>query len=266
MSHSGGRIQKGEKEKMKRKMILAFAGLFIALSLVGATYAAWWDVIVIEGTANTGEFAVGLLGYDLWESTNGQLEDGSGDIPIPIPLKTIEGPWVTGPFVPKDVADTTVLLLEPEIVECTCSDGEIKIAHGMDIAITNAYPQYDAHIQFTYKNAGTIPAQFVGSEMYGLQVDDNGDWVYDGTNWVWHGWLMNPVGSQYPYAAEIYAYFEGPESGQLHPCTTYTGSIHIKFLQTAEECEIYDFGVMFKFVQWNKWYEEPILPWPAFPV
>jgi hypothetical protein len=245
---------------MKRKMILAFAGLFIALSLVGATYAAWWDVIVIEGTANTGEFAVGILDAYWLETTNGYMEY---DPNWPIGLDYIPE-WVTGPFEPKPwVASTVVTLYDDELVECVCEDQDpIMIYHGMDILIENAYPQYDAHIIFNYKNAGTIPAQFVGSEMYGLEVDAAGDWVYDGEYWVWHGWLLNPDDT---YAAEIYAMFEGPEDGQLEPCNTMNGQIHIKFLQTAWECEIYEFGVMFKFVQWNKWYEEPELPWPEFP-
>ena len=243
-------------------MILAFAGLFIALSLVGATYAAWWDVIVIEGTANTGEFAVGILEVvNVVESTNGYWEEIAG-----LRLGYIPE-WETGPYVAKPwVASTSAMvdLNTEELIECVCEDADpIMIYHGMNILIDNAYPQYDAHIFFTYKNAGTIPAQFVGSEMYGLEVDAAGDWVYDPVDerWEWHGWLLNPDDS---YAAEIYAYFPGPADGQIEPCNTYTGEIHIKFLQTAFECEIYDFGVMFKFVQWNKWYEEPILPWPKF--
>lgn len=249
---------------MKRKMILAFAGLFIALSLVGATYAAWWDVIVIKGTANTGEFAVGILEVvNVVESTNGYWEEVEGWRLDYIPE------WQTGPYVAKPwVADTFVWLSDEELVECVCEDQDpITIWHGMNIYIDNAYPQYDAHIFYTYKNAGTIPAQFVGSELEGLVADPespyNGDWVYDSEKWVWHGYLERNDGQG--YAAEIYAIFYGPEDGQLEPCNTHNGEIHIKFLQTAEECEIYNFGVMFKFVQWNKFYEDLSGEWPAWP-
>ena len=276
------------KRKMKRKMVYAFAGVFLALTLVGATYAAWFDTILIEGTAYTGEFQVGILELGTWwESTNGIPED------TPLADQTV--PPASGKFDPKPwVANSLVELGGVEPRECGwCMDAYDQVYHKMTITIDNAYPQYDLHIPFYWANTGTIPAKLVPSVPTGLV----GAWVEVADGYEFDGyWARNDDGVT--PAATVYIWLEkdgrSKTADQYHPAECVyrevpiyddsvppeiigyekvlvgvegklRGMIEIDFLQEAEECEIYTFEWLLKFVQWNKLYEADIIKWADAP-
>ena len=187
---------------MKSKSVMAtFAAILVALSAVGFAYSAWTDQVQIEGVARMGEFIVCILYSPLpsgWyapfvveETTNGYPEDGTG--------APTTGP---GSFVPKPwVANTTVTL--EDYRTSVHHEPTQTVAHKMNIYVDNAYPQYDAHIKFLLKNAGTIPANlrcvFVNATVESatepprLLVLVETGWTYNGTCWLNTGSLYDPI-------------------------------------------------------------------------
>jgi predicted ribosomally synthesized peptide with SipW-like signal peptide len=109
---------------MKSKMVALFAGILIALAVIGFTYAYWTETIKIEGSVATGE-----LDAEFSAAT----------------CKDNETP-------PPDVGTCTVTLSDSD------NDGDNDTA---TITISNAYPSYVCDVTLTIHNCGTIPLKVV---------------------------------------------------------------------------------------------------------
>jgi len=226
---------------MKSKSLIGTFGLLIViLSLLGVVYAHWSDVVTIEGTVHMGELIVGILNNSVthYETINGVPEAEF----LPPANKT----WVANATITLSDFETSVHHDPPETV-----------AKKMTILMANAYPQWDVHIEFMLKNAGTIPATYTEANFTGYDVTDGENltwrqdlWYYNTTlkAWIWEGALVDPDGEIMNVRVVAYV----PEDGQLEPCNCYLVCIDIDFKQTAEECHTYTFSVTFEFVQWNK--------------
>ena len=205
------------------------------LLILGVAYAHWTDTVVIEGTVHMGELIVGIREVCVTETTNGVPEEEF------YPPK----PWV---------ADTTVTLKDEET--SAHHEPPQTVYKTMIITITNAYPQYDVHIEFKLKNAGTIPAILTDCEFTGKDETDDEPLTlvwdpklhYDGKKWTGAGCIKDEEGNEI-VNINITAYL--PKDLQLEPCTDYDVIIDIDFKQTAEECHTYTFTVTVNFVQWN---------------
>ncbi len=228
---------------MNNKGILGtIAIMVVLLSMLGAVYAAWTDTIYIEATAEMGEFLVGILDGSLecYETTNDVPEEEFKD--------------------PK-----------PGVADCVCelSNFETSVHHEppqtvaklLTIKVTNAYPQYDVHIRFALKNAGTIPAKLVRVDMTGYDLKDDqeltfkiDEWIFDPDEgdkgaWIGSGAVVDPVeGAIINFDLIVYV----PEDYQLEPCTEYPVELSFDFKQEAEECHTYEISISILAVQWNK--------------
>jgi len=224
---------------MKNKNLMsAFGILIVLLSVLGVAYAHWSDTVTIEGTVHMGELIVGILNNSVtwYETTNGVLETDFS------PAK----PWVANATITLSDFETSVHHTPPQTV-----------AKKMTILMENAYPQWDLHIFFKLKNAGTIPATYKSASFTGKDETDNesltlreDSWFYNSTlgAWIWEGALVDPNGTIMNIRLVAYV----PEDGQLEPCNEYPIEIYFDFKQTAEECHTYTFKVEFEFIQWNK--------------
>ena len=189
---------------MKTKTMAMFALLMIALSVAGFAYATWKDTVVISGKVKMGEFIVGILNnsVEVTETTNGVPED---EFKVP-------KPWV---------ANTTVTLEDFEKSKHHVPTE--TVAKTMIVNITNAYPCYDVEINFTLKNAGTIPANITSVTI-----------------------------TEIPAIAAEFTFTPPLLYKQIDPCTKIEATLTIHFLQTAEECHTYTFKIEIVAVQWNK--------------
>lgn len=189
---------------MNKKIMATLTVLMIALSAFGFAYAHWKDTVQIEGTVKMGEFIVGILDSSVvvTETTNGVPE---GEFKVP-------KPWV---------ANTTVTLKDSET--STHHVPTQKVWKTMIVNITNAYPQYDVHINFSLKNAGTIPANITGVTV-----------------------------TKIPTTAATFTFTPVLLHRQIDPCTEVKATLKIVFLQTAEECHTYTFKITIEAIQWNK--------------
>lgn len=245
----------------------SFAIILVALSTVGFAYSSWRDSVTVNVNAQMGEFIVGILTDPLpdgWEvpviveeTTNGFPEGG----PAP-------PPWEEGGFEPKPwVCDTEFFL--DDFRTSVHHDPIQTVAHYMKITVDNAYPQYDAHVKFLLKNAGTIPAHirvhFLGSMVYhdgeylrDLEMRELG-WTHDGMKWINVGELYDPLleAVVINWYLECEAPFNPdlPNVVQLEPCHHYPAEIHFDFKQEAEECHTYIVGFLVDAIQWNMDYE-----------
>ncbi|MDD2422214.1 MAG: hypothetical protein PHC60_08845 [Heliobacteriaceae bacterium] len=103
--------------------------LVLSFILMGAAYAAWTENIVINGTVATGD-------YDVTFSA-----------------ATSNDPGVTvDPGLDKHVGTTD----NPEVA----TDGK-----SITVTANNAYPDYNATINYTVKNTGTIPLKVTGLDI-----------------------------------------------------------------------------------------------------
>ncbi|MCD6510019.1 MAG: hypothetical protein J7L11_06505 [Thermoprotei archaeon] len=225
---------------MRNKGIMGIIAIMIVLlSMLGAAYAAWTDTVRIEVEAKMGEFIVGILDKSVscTETTNG----------VPEEQFKYPKPWVAN-------------------CSCTLSDFETSVHHTppqtvakrLDIKLVNAYPQWDVHIRFKLKNAGTIPAKLVEANMTGRDLKDDEDltininWYFDtGLGaWVGEGEVIDPTVGTAIINLHIEVFV--PEDYQLEPCTEYPVYLSLDFKQEAEECHTYLITLQILAVQWNK--------------
>jgi len=228
--------------------------------------------VVIEGTAHMGDFIVGILvdplpdgpyypdGFIVMETTNGYPEDGTGAPPHPQPESFVPKPWVADTVVTLDDFETSIH-----------HEPTQTVAKKMTITVDNAYPQYDAHVYFLLKNAGTVPAHlrvlFGGATVewsvdpvptkYDLELVEVG-WYRDGD-------YMRNEGSFYDPARQVDVILwklclmvpesQDPSAVQLEPCNHYEACLEFSFTQEAEECHIYRWSFIIDAIQWNKDYE-----------
>lgn len=222
-------------------MMATFAILIIALSAAGFGYAHWSDRVTIEGTIKMGELIVGIKNDTLsWvETTNGFPEDEAGHSYDP-------KPWV---------ANATITLSDNET--STHHVPEETVSKNMTILIENAYPQWDLHINFSFKNAGTIPAILNSTWSAYDETDsqvltirwDKWEWLPAEKYWNVTGAVVDPIVGD---IINIFMEIELPEDYQLDPCTEYPVYVELDFKQKAEECHTYTFEWVIDAIQWNK--------------
>lgn len=254
------------------KLMASFAVTLVALSLVGVAFAGWTDQVVVEGTAHMGDFIVGILtdplpdgpyypdGFIVMETTNGYPEDGTGAPPHPQPESFVPKPWVADTVVTLDDFETSVH-----------HEPTQTVAKKMTITVDNAYPQYDAHVYFLLKNAGTVPAHlrvlFGGATVewsvdpiptkYDLELVEVG-WYRDGDYMRNEGSFYDPVRQVDVILWKLCLMVpesQDPSAVQIEPCNHYEACLEFSFTQEAEECHIYRWSFIIDAIQWNKDYE-----------
>lgn len=243
----------GEKESDKTmdttKIMATFAILMVGLSIAGFAYAHWTSIVKIEGTVHMGELIVGIrsnttdkLKYVTWyETTNGVLETSF----------STPKPWVANATV--DLSD----------LQTSAHHAPLEtVAHTMTVTMNNTYPQWDLHIAFFIKNAGTIPANFAGDKFSGTDITDSETlsfvettaWYWNGTHWIDKGYMTD--GTHVIMNVNITAQL--PHDLQTEPCHAYPVTIDLEFPETVEQCHKYTFTWETDWVQWNA----AVLPTP----
>ncbi|RLI28626.1 hypothetical protein DRO58_01770 [Candidatus Bathyarchaeota archaeon] len=228
---------------MRSKGLMGVFGLLVVmLSLLGIAYSAWRDTVVIEGTVEMGELIVGILKNAYGKGVHYKLNETTNCVPEEDfhPAK----PWV---------ANTTIILKNPETSKHHTP--KQTVYKTMKIKIKNAYPQYDVHIKFKLKNAGTIPA-VVTMYTNGTDTTDVESlsfpsiaWNETEQAWVAEGSVTDEAGHEIAYVKLV---AKVPQDCQLEPCNEYEVELHIKFKQEAEECHTYTFKITIEAIQWNK--------------
>ena len=223
-----------------------FAAFLMTLSMVGITYAAWRDEVEIQATIHMGELIVG------WNNTNYVVSETTNGFP--------EGEYDHG-YTPKTwVANTTIKFEEPET--SVHLEPPKTVYKEMYINVTNAYPQYDAHIDVYISNAGTIPAciyKEFALDFYDETDDEDLSYVLEA------GYpKYDPILDEYQVKGAIVDPDDGPiinfnftihdeeETLQIDSCEQDLVEIDVDFKQEAEECHTYTFKVKILAIQWNK--------------
>jgi len=224
-----------------KKIMATFAVLMIALSVAGFAYAAWTDMVYIEGTVHMGELIVGW--YDTTEFPLTWIETING---VP-----------EADFVPyKDVCDAVITLSDPET--SVHHEPVETVYKKMTITVDNAFPQWDLHINAYIKNAGTIPAYIHPDfkiDMYDETDEESLEFVYNeetGVGEIWDNGDDDTWGTADDVVIINFEVVSDLQGAQIEPCTANPFTIHIDFKQEAEECHTYTFDVIIYAVQWNK--------------
>jgi hypothetical protein len=224
--------------------------LIIGLAGAGAAYAAWFDIVTIDGTVVMGSFTVA------WNYTESpicgiQWYDHETGIWKPLPANKI------GETRCEIYPDPTTYIYEPK----TGKDGYLT----MNWTIENAYPQ----IKFLWtnpkiQNIGTIPAMIYNITVTGYDVKDDEELRFV---WTQFGRNKNLLGAFWDDGEDdtwdtaddlkiINLYIPAGWLGtQFDPCSGIKSEIDLDFEQEAEECHTYTFSITIDCVQWNKYYE-----------
>lgn len=167
---------------MKKAMGM-FAALILALGMSGLAYAHWSQTIYIEGTVETGELVVGFVDYDYWDDE----------------------------YLGKDVGDIYV-----DLVDWKGLHEEDDLYEKIVIELTDVYPSYEAWIEVSIANGGSIPVNLVDFDIENI-IDPDGLMDYVDVQIINYDWPLYP---------------------QLDPCDTATALIYIHILQ-----EVWDDGL-----------------------
>ena len=203
---------------MKEKVLTLLVIIFIALSITGLTYSQWNDTITICNTMTFGQLAseIGFVDpltcMEYHRDATGQLQKGE-----------YEG---------KDVGKC----------QCNYEDPVTPDAYKeLVINIKNAYPDYEAHCDFTLQNIGTYTVQIVSVTV----TDPNGEltWKQDFLDLTHY----EGVDVRELVVVNLYIYEEStgePLKGiTLDPGETKLCQLRIMIKQDAEECSTYAFQV-----------------------
>jgi hypothetical protein len=194
--------------KMKEKTLTLLTIIFIAMSITGFTYAQWNDVIVVSNRMRFGDLTLRFVHpLDSWDN-----DDAT-----------------------KDVGKLNCYYTNPDPVE-----GYETLA----VAITNAYPDYEAYCNFTLKNIGTLPDHIdkvLITPAIGLEVSEN----YTDVNNNPIGWSLDDAATHKPV---LYVYvYDSTDSSLV--CNTLDGGDELQGKATvqvtdnAKECHTYGFEV-----------------------
>ncbi len=174
-----------------KKLGLICLVLIIALGAIGAGYAAWTDILQVNGTVTTGLLA--------WEITSAGCKDNFEGVPDPI--VTV---WPNVGYSAVNYAGPTKLHLGPADSEFPSSDtdrdGQTGHLDTLYVVLQDAYPGYVEKIDFDVINKGTIPLKFtqvdINGIVFGLHETKELDLNDDGVNDVKIYWNNN-IGSVY---------------------------------------------------------------------
>lgn len=200
---------------MKEKIVVLLILVFIAMSISGFTYAQRNDTIVVSNMMTFGQWGGLNMGFvEPLTCTEFHTDPATGEL-------------VGGEYLGKDVG------------KCECHYTDLKppdINTGKQgyatlvITITNAYPDYEVHCNFTLENIGTLPL-YINETVIS---DPNGVLTWDS----FLGALVDADGKpiiNITMAPELVGNQRMPDKAEFEM------AIHIT--ENAEECHIYTFQV-----------------------
>lgn len=193
---------------MKEKTLILLTLIFIAMSITGFTYAQWNDVIVVSNRMRFGDLTLRFVHpLDSWDN-----DDAT-----------------------KDVGKLNCYYTNPDPEE-----GYETLA----VAITNAYPDYEAYCNFTLKNIGTLPDHIdkvLITPETGLKIGEN----YTDANGNPIGWRLDDALTDEPV---LYVRVDNYTDLSL-VCNTLNGGDELQGKTTvqvtdnAKECHTYGFEI-----------------------
>jgi hypothetical protein len=207
---------------MRRLTAIALV-LLLGLTLVGAGYARWFEILTIDTTVNTGELD--------WEFTSCLVLDTHAP-PVPVPDYSIDPGFVGAPF-----------LLDKNVGWGTCDLVDTDTDMDMDTVLLgfhNVYPSYFNSVNLYMRNNGTIPLRIQKVVINGLEFLENEpkvelDLTGEGDPDV-EIWWRNNFGHQMEPGDD------GPEI-----------SFWFHVLQPAPEDAELEFEIQIEAVQWNEY-------------
>lgn len=229
-----------------RKIGLICLAMVLAMGMLGAAFASWTDIVVVEEKVMTGTVCVGIRDV----GTDDPGPDGiTGDI---IPGSGTLDPVLEG---------SAVVTSDKNVASCDSANVTEKGLHGTDQfyaqvteTISNAYPCYSPTITIEVANCGSIPV--ICTHMTESVVDPNGlnkfvellKWeILDaGSAVLGSGSGETELGN-----------FLATEKLQIDPCDVITIKLTKHILQDVGEDECPQGGTVtftetIHFVQWNK--------------
>jgi len=225
----------------------------VLLSLLGYTYSAWKDEVVISGTVEMGSLTLAFSTRESPTCSEYYLN------PNP-PPERIEGEWGG-----KDVGECNAYYDPDSLItdEHTGKQG-YKV---LIIEVKNAYPEYMVHTTFVIHNIGTIPIMVYGLDFSGEKRDSEGNLVYKLVAKSWIDQYGHIIGEVYEDVDDSGDVSPGDiliinlrvinkfAPLQLDPCDEEKMEIDLHFKQDAEECHTYILKFSLLGVQWNKFKE-----------
>jgi predicted ribosomally synthesized peptide with SipW-like signal peptide len=143
---------------MKRIGLLCLA-LVLALGALGVGYAAWTDVITINGSVSTGSVCLCI-------TETGQDKPFTSD---PCGSGILDANALYSSCVDGNPVFTD---LEPaELKDVACTDVTWVSCDTLEVTVNNAYPYYAAGVDFNVCNCGTVPVKLWKVTIW----DDNGN-------------------------------------------------------------------------------------------
>ena len=228
---------------MKKIGLLCLALVF-ALGALGIGYAAWTDTLTVEGTVNTGDVDINVVGYSgtfvYKDPGGGQLPDGNETIvlhemfhpgtPVEAPDPPTADGFLVGSAYAKMHADDVVEVVFDDIFPCV---------------------EFTADFILHYE--GSIPAKF------NFAWIDGSDWLKDlwdaGDAWAEAHWWNVPQGLC-PICDGTLGepVIDEGDGIQLHYCDHILVELTIKLPQDETLMNKQGgFSAMLQVVQWNKW-------------
>jgi len=203
---------------MKEKTITILICILIALSILGFAYAQWNDVITISNTMEFGHLTIRFVE----------------------PLKFWDNDDTT-----KDVGKIYCEYVVPD------PEGGFE---NLTVAITNAYPGYEAYCNFTLKNIGTMTEHIddvviipgTGLEVGETYLDTNGKpigWRLDDTltkDTILYVHVYNRTSMS--LVCNMIWPSDDPLTPEIEP-VILEAKIVVLVTQNAQECHVYSFKV-----------------------
>lgn len=225
---------------MKKKFSILLLVMVLALGSLGVGYAAWTDVIYIDGTVTTGSVCMEV-------SPNHPITVTDDDMPPEYPKAEYptSDPDMNGSldFASWGYVDKNVGWGEATAVDLDGGDG---INETIELVLNNVYPWYYNHVDFWAHNCGSVPVRLnkvVITDDYGnstevgvsdittLDLNDNGT---DDFQILWG----HPLGTQLEY------------------CDTVNISFAMLVLQDEDPAfqgGSFKFYISLEWVQWDKY-------------
>lgn len=192
---------------MKEKILTLLTLIFIAMSITGFTYAQWNDTIVISNRMTFGHLTLRFVDpLDSWDK-----DDAT-----------------------KDIGKLNCYYTNPDPVEGY---------ETLTVAITNAYPGYEAYCNFTLKNVGTLPDHIENvwiTPGIGLEVSEN----YTDVNGNPIGWRLDDA-ITHETVLYVYIYKDALslKCNILNGGDELQGKITVQVTDNAKQCHTYGFEV-----------------------
>jgi len=200
--------------------------LVLLLGLMGGAYAAWGDELVVSGSVETGTVDVEFTDFNVVYDVVANTKDGE---------------------------EVAIVTIEP---------GECNNPKELVFTVTNAYPQFEAWIEFTVHNKGSIPVKLQSIEIH-PEYPEGEFLILNSPPFLPPGWCQEHElpKSQCP-CNDNNDNNDVPDlevGTQLNTCETADGSIYVKVSPDCEGVQgyTYTFTVTYEFIQWNKFVPEP---------